>query len=525
MKKILLALLWFVSSAALAQSYPSPTYKNVTITGGITGGTITGLSAPIPFASGGTNASTATGATNQLQYLQGATGSVARSLTNKLQDSVSVLDFTGCDATGAADSTTCLQNVLAGTSAAFIPPGTYKISGTLNLSKNGQALVGAGTGLVTITSTSTTAPMLTATSGLANLYVGGFTLTRSVTAVPGGNGIDFAGAVLSTSKIDSVNVNNQWNGITLGSTDFSTVSNAIVQTNQNYGVYQTNTGSNGQVQWYVNNLLSQKNGNDGWHIQTQTGPPQITVGTWTALYTFANSGFGFAAFGSASVPVQDVRIVGGFLGQDAKSEIYLDTYGDQHKIDGTFVELAGTAATGPTLGTPASNVGSGIEVTGNNTTVQLTGVHSYGNSLDGFYLAATSNGIGNCRSMNNGAAATAGRANGINVVSGRAVINGGTFGNTGAGTSQKYGVFVADGNNLSVMGADLSNNAIGAWGATSNLSYVSSVGNLPNTLNVGLSPQGTVLVGGGATGGFGAGAGTINVSGGLLKNNTAYTNP
>jgi hypothetical protein len=75
------------------------------------------------------------------------------------------------------------------------------------------------------------------------------------------------------------------------------------------------------------------------------------------------------------------------------------------------------------------------------------------------------------------------------------------------------------------MGADLSNNATGAWGATSNLSYVSSVGNLPNTLNVGLSPQGTVLVGGGATGGFGAGAGTINVSGGLLKNNTAYTNP
>jgi hypothetical protein len=70
MKKILLALLWFVSSAALAQSYPSPTYKNVTITGGITGGTITGLSAPIPFASGGTNASTATGATNQLQYWQ-----------------------------------------------------------------------------------------------------------------------------------------------------------------------------------------------------------------------------------------------------------------------------------------------------------------------------------------------------------------------------------------------------------------------------------------------------------------------
>src|SRR6202158_2913325 len=99
MKKIFL-LLAFVSSFAFGQNYPSPTYNNVTINGtatiphaAITGGTITGLSAPIPISSGGTGAATATGATSQLQYLQGATGSVARTLTSKFQDTVNAKDF------------------------------------------------------------------------------------------------------------------------------------------------------------------------------------------------------------------------------------------------------------------------------------------------------------------------------------------------------------------------------------------------------------------------------------------------
>src|SRR6202022_578589 len=110
MKNIFI-LLAFVSSFAFGQNYPSPTYNNVTINGtatiphaAITGGTITGLSAPIPISSGGTNATTATGATSQLQYLQGATGSAARSLTSKFQDVISILDFPGCDTTGVADS-------------------------------------------------------------------------------------------------------------------------------------------------------------------------------------------------------------------------------------------------------------------------------------------------------------------------------------------------------------------------------------------------------------------------------------
>lgn len=86
--------------ALYAQSYPSPHFFSMQVDStatlpnvAITGGTITGLSAPIPLGSGGTGSSTAIGATSSLQYLQGGTGSVARTLTNKFQDSVSVKDF------------------------------------------------------------------------------------------------------------------------------------------------------------------------------------------------------------------------------------------------------------------------------------------------------------------------------------------------------------------------------------------------------------------------------------------------
>lgn len=159
MKKIL-SILAFLPALAFGQSYPSPTYNNVTINGtatiphaAITGGTITGLSSPIPVASGGTNsaaasgtaldnitgfsgtgfltrtgagaysfvanplpvanggtnATTALGATSNLQYQNAATGGVVRSVASKLSDIENVLDFNAkCD--GSTDDSTAFQN-------------------------------------------------------------------------------------------------------------------------------------------------------------------------------------------------------------------------------------------------------------------------------------------------------------------------------------------------------------------------------------------------------------------------------
>jgi len=112
----------------------------------ITGGTITGLSAPIPVASGGTGANTATGATGQLQYLQGATGSVARSVTSKLQDAVSVLDF-GAACNGSGNDGPTIQSAITAVSVAGggivqIPASTCRTTQTLTITSSNVTLQG-----------------------------------------------------------------------------------------------------------------------------------------------------------------------------------------------------------------------------------------------------------------------------------------------------------------------------------------------------------------------------------------------
>lgn len=138
MKKLAILILFVLLPALVeAQSYPSPTFNNVTmngtatiphaaITGGtisgtaITGGTITGLSSPIPIASGGTNATTATGAASQLQYQATGTGSVARTYQTKLGDVANVQDFGAVCTVGTNDSTS-FSNALSANSAVQLP--------------------------------------------------------------------------------------------------------------------------------------------------------------------------------------------------------------------------------------------------------------------------------------------------------------------------------------------------------------------------------------------------------------------
>ena len=68
------------------------------------------------------------------KYDQGATGAVNRPFTEKLAESISVLDF-GADPTGVADSTTAIQAALTAGSGkgVYVPAGTYNITATLKI--------------------------------------------------------------------------------------------------------------------------------------------------------------------------------------------------------------------------------------------------------------------------------------------------------------------------------------------------------------------------------------------------------
>lgn len=79
-----------------------------------------------------------------------ALGSAARTLLARLGDMVFITDFTGCDQTGVADSTTALAAAYAAVPAGGVinlPPGTYRIS-SLDVTGKTVTLVGYGASII-----------------------------------------------------------------------------------------------------------------------------------------------------------------------------------------------------------------------------------------------------------------------------------------------------------------------------------------------------------------------------------------
>lgn len=76
------------------------------------------------------------------EFTASGTGALARPVTSKLSDMVSVKDF-GAKGDGLSDDTVAIQNAMAAHDAVFIPPGIYVISSPLAM-RAGQSLIGAG---------------------------------------------------------------------------------------------------------------------------------------------------------------------------------------------------------------------------------------------------------------------------------------------------------------------------------------------------------------------------------------------
>lgn len=383
---------------------------------------------------------------SKILYAPSITGSVSRTAASKFGDRWSIFDFGG-KVDGATDDTLAWQKAMAsGELDIYFPPGTSIISGSIALTLNYQRIQGAGKWASRFLMQSSNLSIITdgAAGGLVGCELSGFRLDRAVAATAGGDGINFL-HVNSQFLLDNLIALNQYDAFALGGTDYSKVDRCTAQLNYHNGFYVTNgAGASGPCQWTINQCLAQSNSGSGLLIDGTIGSGGISLGEIINFSTFANDGFGIAALGSSGNAINGLRILGGFTGQDGNSEIYLDTHGGQHKIVGMESELAGTAVTGRTGSTPATNLGSGVAITANNQQVQLSSPNINGTSGAGVAMVGTILTIDNPHITNCGVAAVSGTQNGITCSAGSTSVAGGFISDTGQ-NSQKFGASVGAG--------------------------------------------------------------------------------
>lgn len=402
------------------------------------------------------------------------TGAVARTWNAKASDFVDAADFGVSSGASAAVNLAGLQAAVDTGRIVRLPEAaTIPISGTVTIGVSGTGIVGGSMMTSVLTSNSTTLPMFSVTAGVNNVKLSGFKLTRSVTAASGAHGISFAGNTEET-HISNLWIEKQYIGLALLTTSYSLVENLVITDCRNDGLVINDTASSGGLQWSLSRILSQQNAGRGILVAT-SGTHSSSVGGWENLFTYANDIFGIAVIGTASAPINGIRLSKFFLGQDGNTELYLDTYGSLHNISSGYAELAGTSNTGPALGTAPSGIGSGFVVTANNVRVLAASVYATQNSVSGISMsAATWNSLSGSFGTDNGA----------------------------------YGLVFADGAKAQVNGSYFAGNATADQTVTSNAASLVGNGNSPNSLNSYISPTLTgnpvLSFGGTTTGKMGA---------------------
>ena len=133
-------------------NYTETNVNTVTFTTGLNVGDVVEFLSNLSVAAGTIYAT-------DINYNEGATGAVTRTLESKLQESVSVKDF-GAIGDGTTDDTAAIQNALSSGNNIYFPQGTYIISSALVPSSN-QTIFGAGINFTIIKQTSASANAFT----------------------------------------------------------------------------------------------------------------------------------------------------------------------------------------------------------------------------------------------------------------------------------------------------------------------------------------------------------------------------
>jgi hypothetical protein len=409
---------------------------------------------PIPIASGGTNASTATGATSQLQYLQGSTGSGARSLTNKLQDSVSVLDFAGVDATGATDSTTGIQAAITAVcvkgGTLRLPTGVYAVSAQLTISCNNLDIAGAGN----------TATQIISSATGSNVFAFSGTHDGLSDLVIVYNSAATAGAAVSLSAanqfvMDNVSIINAFHGLD------------VINSGSQYftNLFFTNTTPTNGVTIYING------GGDQYFrniISDNTAGAQplagfrvnASGGIWVDGVDFIHSGTGMLIDPQTSGNAVTYFFV-------SNSSFDSNTGNGITIAPTTGATVAGMTFTGSW--TSSSNFGVSIGGTGTVNGVRFVGHRAFNNQQSGFVVpgGSTTNLYFNDCDVAGNSQASAGTFSGFDIgagISGFSITNSHSGQEAIFGNSQSRGIIVEPGasNNYVLMGNDVRGNVSNA---------------------------------------------------------------
>lgn len=395
------------------------------------------------------------------------------------------------------------------------PPGLYNIDASIAMNTAFQCLKGSGRQSTEIRIRSTTAPAITLANGKEGYGVSGFKITRSGIPQAGANGIACLGTTDDTDLIDLWLVGH-WDNLVLGTCDTGHIRNVRSSRALNDGVTQTNAASYGPSQLNVDDVLLDRNTRDGWRVAVTTGPPGLILGQMRNIRSFANSGWGLNLTGNATTGIYDFRLSDAFMGSDGLGSINLDSYGGKHRMSG-FFERNGRDPTGPSVATPASGLGVGINITAANADATIYGAIIDDNARDGIVHAGAVLIVNGTMIYNNGFSLVAGRRNGILSHSGELIVGVDVITNMGGSVSQEYGIAAGHDNvTVGINSMKAHAGAATSLGGTANAVLLGNSGTpvhrIPTSLNVGDAT--------GATG-----TKSINVATDIKKNGTVYANP
>jgi hypothetical protein len=268
----------------------------------------------------------------------------------------------GADNTGVADSTAAINTCLTIYGSVGLRAGTYKTTATISV-PSGAVLCGTGGDASTISLNSTTAVGITVAANASRVKLCDVHVTRVGVPVGAAYGIltDLA-TIIIQSEFYNLHVENHAVGFVLGPTDYSICSFCISEKNYGDGFYFTNNTTWNILQWNITYSLSQKNDGYGYQMVPVAGTTNTIQGVpWVGVTSFANTGGGIRFLGAAGVPINGINIQDCVLSYDGNNELDMQPYGGAFiQVRGCTIEGAGAAATGRTLTTAASNVGSGI---------------------------------------------------------------------------------------------------------------------------------------------------------------------